>query len=168
MADARNLIGFIKKWEGGYVNHPLDKGGPTNMGITFNTFRHFHPHAVVDDLKNMTEDQWLGLFVEGYWDPWLADDIRNQSVANILVDWGWASGVRTAIRQAQRLLGVKVDGVVGRETLAAINNTNQQELFNDIKAARLRFVEAIIERDPSQAIFRNGWRNRIEDIRFKF
>ena len=168
MAYDSKTISFILKWEGGFANHPLDKGGPTNKGITFNTFRHFHPHATVEDLKNMTDDEWIGIFVEGYWDPWCADLIKNQSVALILVDWGWASGVRTAIKQVQRLLGVKVDGIVGKQTLAAINNTNQQELFNDIKAARYRFIEAIIERDPSQKVFRNGWRNRIDDIHFEF
>ena len=167
MAYTSKLIPFILKWEGGFSNHPLDKGGPTNKGITFSTFRSFHPAATVNDLKNMTEDQWFAIFIDGYWDPWRADEIKNQSVANIVVDWAWASGVTTSIKQVQRILGVKVDGIVGRQTLSALNNTNQQELFNDIRNARYRFIEAIIERDPSQAVFRRGWRNRIDDIHFE-
>lgn len=167
MADAQKLIPFILKWEGGFANHPLDKGGPTNKGITFNTFRAFYPGAMVEDLKEMTDDQWFNIFVSGYWDLWRADELKNQSIANIVVDWAWASGPFISIRQVQRILGVKEDGIVGPTTLRAINNTNQQELFNDIKAARFRFIEAIIARDPSQAVFRKGWQNRINDIRFE-
>lgn len=167
MADAQKLIPFILKWEGGFANHPLDKGGPTNKGITFNTFRAFYPGAMVEDLKEMTDDQWFNIFVSGYWDLWRADELKNQSIANIVVDWAWASGPITSIKQVQRILGVKADGIVGPTTLRAINNTNQQELFNDIKAARSRFIESIIARDPSQAVFRKGWQNRINDIHFE-
>lgn len=167
MADAQKLIPFILKWEGGFANHPLDKGGPTNKGITFNTFRAFYPGAMVEDLKEMTEEQWFNIFVSGYWDLWRADELKNQSIANIVVDWAWASGPITSIKQVQRILGVKADGIVGPTTLRAINNTNQQELFNDIKAARFRFIESIIARDPSQAVFRKGWQNRISDIHFE-
>lgn len=167
MADARKLIPFILKWEGGFSNHPLDKGGPTNKGITFNTFRSFYPGATVEDLKEMTDEQWFSIFVTGYWELWRGDEIKNQSVANIVVDWAWASGPITAIKQVQRLLGIPADGIVGPQTLAAINHTNQQELFNDIKAARFRFIERIIEKNPSQDVFRKGWRNRINDIHFE-
>jgi lysozyme family protein len=38
MADYKKLKPFILKWEGGYANHPLDKGGPTNKGIILTTF----------------------------------------------------------------------------------------------------------------------------------
>lgn len=167
MADAQKLIPFILKWEGGFSNHPLDKGGPTNKGITFNTFRAFYPGAMVEDLKEMTEEQWFNIFVTAYWDLWCADELKNQSIANIVVDWAWASGSITSIKQVQRILGVKADGIVGPTTLRAINNTNQQELFNDIKAARFRFIEAIIARDPAQKVFRKGWQNRINDIHFE-
>lgn len=167
MADARKLTPFILKWEGGFANHPLDKGGATNKGITINTFRSFYPDATVEDLKKMTDEQWENIFRAGYWDVWQGDKIRHQSVANIVVDWAWASGTRTSIKQVQNILGVKADGIVGPKTLGALNNTNQQELFNDIKAARYRFIEAIIARDPSQAVFRKGWQNRINDIHFE-
>ena len=167
MADKNKLIPFILKWEGGFADHPLDRGGATNKGITYKTFCSFYPDSTVEDLEAMTDEQWSNIFEQGYWAPWMADDIKNQSVANICVDWAWASGTRTSIKEVQRILGVKADGIVGRQTLAALNNTNQQELFNDIRAARHRFVEAIIRRDPTQAVFRNGWRRRIDDIHFE-
>lgn len=167
MADARKLMPFILKWEGGFVNDPLDRGGATNKGVTIGTFQSFYPGATVENLKRITDDQWLTIFKGGYWNPWQADQIKNQAVANIVVDWAWASGARTAIRKVQELLGVTVDGLVGNETLSAINGQDAEELFDRIKVARYDFVDAIVKRDPSQKRFINGWKNRIKSIKYE-
>lgn len=168
MAEKKALQAWIKKWEGGFVDDPLDRGGATNKGITIGTFRYFYGAAMTaKDLKTMTEEQWQRIFEVGYWKPWRADEIRSQGVANICVDWGWASGTKTAIKQVQRLLGVAVDGIVGKDTLAAINGAEPRELFERIKQARLAFVRDIVLRNPSQARFSRGWTNRINDIPFE-
>jgi lysozyme family protein len=168
MANAKLLQPFILRWEGGFVNDPLDRGGATNKGITIGTFRRFYgKEASVEQLKQITDDQWLRIFKEGYWNPWKADQIKNQSIANIVVDWAWASGPVTAIKQVQRILGVVDDGVVGPKTLAAINSADQQTLFAKIHAARLKFVENIVQKNPTQVRFLKGWKNRINAIKFE-
>lgn len=167
MADAKKLIPFILKWEGGFANHPNDKGGATNKGITIATFRHFFGSgATVEQLKAMTDEQWETVFRKGFWNPFKGDEIKNQSIANICVDWAWGSGATTAIKQVQRLLGVAADGVIGNITLGAINNAEPEKLFEKIKSARLAFVEAIVKRDASQQVFLKGWRNRINSIQY--
>jgi lysozyme family protein len=167
MADAKKLIPFILKWEGGFANHPNDKGGATNKGITIATFRHFFGSgATVEQLKAMTDEQWETVFRKGFWNPFKGNEIKNQSIANICVDWAWGSGATTAIKQVQRLLGVAADGVVGNITLGAINNAEPEKLFEKIKSARLAFVEAIVKRDASQQVFLKGWRNRINSIQY--
>lgn len=167
MADAKKLIPFILKWEGGFANHPKDKGGATNKGITIATFRQYMGQdATVEQLKAMTDEQWKTIFKKGFWFPIKGDYITNQSIANICVDWAWGSGTRTAIKQVQRLLGVADDGIVGNITLSAINNANSKKLFEKIKSARLAFVEAIVRRDPTQKVFLKGWRNRINSITY--
>lgn len=168
MATAATLTTWIKKWEGGFVNDPFDRGGATNKGITIATFRHYYGEEMtVADLKAMTDDQWQHIFEVGYWAPWQADKIDSQPVANICVDWAWASGTKTAIREVQKLLGVDVDGIVGPKTLAAINDAAPRELFDKIKEARLAFVRGIVLRNPSQARFSRGWTNRINDIKYE-
>lgn len=167
MAKAELLKPFILRWEGGFVDDPLDRGGATNKGITIGTFRNFYgKDATVEQLKNITDEQWLHIFKSGYWDKWKADDIENQSIANIVVDWAWRSGAATSIKQVQKILGVAVDGIVGDDTLTAINIAGQRSLFVKIHNRRIEFVENIVKRDPSQARFLKGWKNRINSLTF--
>lgn len=167
MAKAELLKPFILRWEGGFVDDPLDRGGATNKGITIGTFRNFYgKDATVEQLKNITDEQWLHIFKSGYWDKWKADDIENQSIANIVVDWAWGSGAATSIKQVQKILGVAVDGIVGDDTLTAINIAGQRSLFVKIHSRRIEFVENIVKRDPSQARFLKGWKNRINSLTF--
>ena len=167
MADAKKLIPFILKWEGGFVNNPYDRGGATNKGVTLSTFRQYIGiYASVAQLKAMTDEQWEHIFIQGFWNPFHAHFIKSQSVANICVDWAWNSGTRTVIKQVQRILGVAADGVVGNITLTAINKADPRQLFLTIKAARLAFVENIVKRDPTQKVHLKGWRNRINSITY--
>lgn len=167
MAKAELLKPFILRWEGGFVDDPLDRGGATNKGITIGTFRNFYGNdATVEQLKNITDEQWLHIFKSGYWDKWKADDIENQSIADIVVDWAWASGTATSIKQVQKILGVAVDGIVGNDTLTAINIAVQRSLFDKIRSRRIEFVENIVKRNPTQSRFLKGWKNRINSLTF--
>ena len=167
MAKAELLKPFILRWEGGFVDDPLDRGGATNKGITIGTFRNFYgKDATVEQLKNITDEQWLHIFKSGYWDKWKADDIENQSIADIVVDWAWASGTATSIKQVQKILGVAVDGIVGNDTLTAINISVQRSLFDKIRSRRIEFVENIVKRNPTQSRFLKGWKNRINSLTF--
>ena len=172
MADAQKLVPFILSWEGGYVNDPVDVGVASNKGISIATWRLHGCYNDVDgdidadDLRIITNEQWMEIFKCQYWDRWKADEIENQSIANIVVDWVWASGVH-GIKQVQKILGVEVDGIVGRKTLAALNSRPADPLFHQIQAARIAFVENIVRRKPSQRKFLRGWKNRILAIKFE-
>lgn len=118
MADVKKLAPFILKWEGGFVNDPDDLGGATNMGVTMATYKVYckrkgRPEPAIDDLKHLSNDEWIDILKSLYWDKWKADQIKSQSVANILVDWVWASG-NYGIKIPQELLGVTADGIVGK------------------------------------------------------
>lgn len=171
MADYKLLVPFIRKWEGGFVNDPYDKGGATNAGVTIATYRTYRKQkgyatTSVDDLKRMTSVEWQEIFKTLYWDRWRADYILSQSVADILVDWVWASGV-WGIKIPQRLLGVTTDGVVGPVTLETLNRLEARQTFDTIKSARVQFIDDICRRTPTNERFRRGWINRLNDIRFE-
>ena len=172
MANVYKLAPWILKWEGGFVNDPADLGGATNMGVTIGAWKSCgydkdgDGDIDVDDLRLLTrEDVVKRVLKPHYWDRWKADDIKSQSVANILVDWVWASGAH-GIKIPQRLLGVSVDGIVGPKTLAAVNARNPRELFDMIKIARFDFIEDICRKRPANNKFKRGWMNRINDIAY--
>ena len=168
MAQSSKLVPFILKFEGGFVNDPDDLGGATNKGITIGTFGEYRkrkglPPPTVQDIKNLSDKDWYEIFKTLYWDRWKADEIKSQSVANILVDWVWASGVH-GIKRPQRILGVSPDGIVGSKTIAALNAADPKKLFDAIKADRAKFIDEICKARPKNEKYRRGWMNRINAI----
>lgn len=171
MANSSKLVPFILQWEGGFVNDPDDLGGATNKGITIGTFAEYKKRKgqkapTVADLKNISDAEWHDVFKSLYWDRWKADEIKSQSVANILVDWVWASGSH-GIKRPQRLLGVKADGIVGKQTIAAVNAMDAATLFKMIKDDRAKFIDEICKARPKNEKYRKGWMNRINAIRYE-
>ena len=172
MVNVYKLAPWILKWEGGFVNDPADLGGATNMGVTIGAWKSCgydkdgDGDIDVDDLHLLTREDVVNRVLKPhYWDRWKADDIKSQSVANILVDWIWASGVH-GIKIPQDLVGVIPDGIVGPKTLAAVNARNPRELFDMIKIARFDFIEDICRKRPANNKFKRGWMNRINDIAY--
>lgn len=171
MADIKLLNPIVRKWEGSFVNDPLDSGGATNMGITIATWKAVGydktGDGVIDiaDMKLLTPDDF-NLVLRKYWDRWKADKIENQSVANILVDWVWGSG-KWGIVIPQRVLGVTQDGVVGDKTIDAVNAQNQKDFFDKIYAERVTFLNNIVKRNITQRRFIKGWLNRLADFKFQ-
>lgn len=167
MADYKKLIPFILRWEGGYSNDKDDLGGMTYKGVTLATFRSVYgSDKKVADLKAMTDQQWQHIFKTRYWDAWHADMIRDQSVANLLVDWTWGSG-SYGIKIPQRMLGVTVDGIVGNKTLAAINSRGGKTLFKELKEERIAYIGRICKTRPQNKKFKQGWLNRIEALKYE-
>jgi lysozyme family protein len=116
-------------------------------------------------MRLLTRADAIVVLKKFYWDRWKADQIVNQSVADILVDWVWASG-KWGIVIPQRLLGVADDGSVGPKTITALNSANQQEIHGKIADARATFIDDLIRHDPTQERFRRGWMNRLRDFQF--
>ena len=170
MSDIKKLSPIILKWEGGFVNNPNDHGGPTNMGITLTTWqaqgydKNHDGHTDKEDIKLLTPDDF-NIILKKYWDRWKADQIKNQSVANILVDWVWGSG-KWGIIIPQRILKVNPDGLVGQQTLAVLNDANQRGLFSVIWDYRKQFLQNIVKNDITQERFLDGWLNRLKSFTY--
>ena len=168
MAKAEELMPIIHKWEGGYANHPNDKGGCTMKGVTISTYqKYFGENKDCSDLKNISDDDWLFIFKDGYWNPCKGDEIANQSIANIIIDWAWMSGVKTAVKKVQKILKITSDGIVGKQTISYINNSDNESLFNSIYNERVKYYNNIVKNNPSQEIFLKGWMNRLNDFEYK-
>lgn len=166
MANAEVLKPFILSWEGGFSNVKGDRGGATNKGVTIATYRSmFGQEKTIEDLKTITDIEWLHIFKTLYWDKWKADNIESQAIANLLVDWVWTSG-SYGIKIPQRILEVSIDGVVGTKTLDAINNyQDKKKLFTLLWNERQEFFKRIAVKEQKK--FLAGWLNRLNGIKYE-
>lgn len=155
----------------GFVNDPNDAGGATMCGITLATYRTYRQRlgyagTTVDDLKSISFEIWKAVLKEQYWDRWRGDEIGNQSVAELLVDWVWTSG-RYGITIPQRVLGVKPDGIVGSKTISALNAREPAEFFAAIIAERKAYIDRICISRPVNNKYKRGWLRRLNAITFR-
>ncbi len=171
MARADILWPFIKSWEGGFSNHPNDKGGATNMGITIATWKKQgydkdgDGDIDIQDLMFLTDADAYNIFKLDYWQKLKGAQIKDQSVANLLVDWLWSSGAY-GIKIPQRVLGVKIDGIVGPKTLAALNAQEPRAFFAKLKKEREDYLNRICITTPANKAFLKGWLRRLNSIEY--
>lgn len=163
-----NMALFRQATASGWSDDSADRGGATMCGITIATYKAYcrrkrKPVPAKQALRGLSFEEWLDIFKTLFWDRWHADEIQSQRVAEMLVDWVWASGIH-GIREPQKLLKVKADGIVGLQTLTAVNNAAARSLLAELTAARLSFVERIAACNPSQRKWLNGWRRRIRSF----
>jgi lysozyme family protein len=172
MAKVELLAPIIFKWEGGFTNDPNDYGGATNHGVTLACWRQVGYDKDGDgdideqDIRLLSLTDATRVLKKFYWDRWRGDEICNQSIADILVDWLWCSG-KWGIVIPQRILSLKDDGIVGPTTLEAVCNSDQRWLHSQIVESRKLFFINLIQRDPSQQRFHKGWLNRLNEFQFK-
>lgn len=160
-----DIITQILKREGGFVDHPNDKGGPTNFGITKITLEAWRGHSVSDsELLALSEvearDIYRKLYVE---QPGFAQ-ITNANMRGLVVDSGVNHGPKRAVRMLQHALGVDEDGEFGDKTLNALTLADPRRLFVRFCAERVRYYGRIISHDATQHVFALGWANRIAEF----
>ncbi|MDE7345360.1 MAG: peptidoglycan domain protein [Muribaculaceae bacterium] len=155
----------------GVVTLKNDSGGATMCGVTIRTFQEWRVkrgerRPTVNDLKALSYSEWLAILKSVFWDPCKGDQIVNQSIANMLIDWRWVNGTQ-AIRDAQTILSLVADGIVGPKTLGALNAPPAVSVFNRLKVAREKAYRKIVERSPAKKGFLVGWLNRTDSIEFE-
>ena len=171
MARLETLWPFILSWEGGFANVPGDRGGATKYGVTISTWKaqgydkDGDGDIDVNDLKLITPEDAMRICRLNFWNRWKADQINNQSIANILVDWVWGSG-KYGITIPQQMLGVKPDGVVGPKTIAALNAQNPRDFFYKLWQRRKKYLYDICVNRPANYKFLDGWLNRLQGIQY--
>ena len=171
MADSSKLVPFILSWETDkYTNNKKDKGGPTKYGITLATWRKVgydkNGDGVLneEDVKLLTKDDFHRVFKQNFWNACKADKIQDQSVANMLVDFAYNSGVKRAATYLQLTLGITADGIIGNKTLFAINKSNGKRLFERFKKTRENYLKSIAK--GAQKDFLDGWLRRVSYITY--
>ena len=165
MADFEKAVVAVLEHEKGFVDHPLDRGGPTNYGITQATLsRYLRRPASVDDVKFMPVSTARAIYRAEYWQAIKGDDIESQEVANYCLDMAVLRGVGAAPKAIQIVLGVKADGAIGPKTLAALNASKPSRFLLDFyRVCSRAFVNIVVSNTP-QVVFLNGWLNRLDKM----
>ncbi len=162
---ALKVIEDILRREGGYVDHPQDRGGPTNQGITLKTLRlYLGPNATLADLQALTREDAIKIYEKLYVFPfqWIEDE----RLFELLVDTGVNHGVPTAIRCLQRAIGVEPDGIIGAITKSTTESKLEwgYDLYSWIIKERVRIYGNLIRTDPGQKVFAAGWLRRLAEF----
>ena len=156
MANFNDAVGKTLTREGGskFTDVPDDKGGATKYGIS----QHSYPSI---DIRNLTEQQARDIYKRDYWDRVRGDDINSQMVAENIFDTAVNMGVRTTSRLVQITLDISpADGVIGNESLAKINNQNEETFIAYFTLAKIARYAKICMDDRAQSKFLLGWINR--------
>lgn len=168
------LIDSVIAREGGYVNNPNDRGGPTNWGVTQQVAR---AYGYRGDMKTLPRATAAAIYKERYWTAPKFDQIAAvfPQIAHELFDTGINMGPATAGKFVQRVLNVcnrgavdypdiTADGIIGRMTIAAAEGLKAKRgiAAGDVLRAAVdglqaaRYVE-IAEGNKSQETFAYGW-----------
>jgi len=151
-----------------FIDDPVDRGAATRYGITLRLYKSISPGATIEDIRNLDEATAKKIYKLYFWKAAPFDQIYNLRVATSVFDCSVNCGVQTAIVLCQRACNslltpvtlIDVDGRLGRNTILAINRLDPVELLTAFRDERKKYYEKIIENDPSQEKFRDGWLRR--------
>jgi lysozyme family protein len=164
MADFKPIFKQMLLNEGGYKLHEVknDRGGRTYAGIS----EKYHPDWPGWELINQgIFDQRLHelvhlFYTEKYWDLVKGHHIKSQEIAESLFDFAVNAGVKTAIRLAQVVVGATPDGIIGQQTIAALNKCPPPIFISNFALSKIARYVSIVDNDPTQLGFLRGWLHR--------
>lgn len=140
MTDDQILDAILRR-EGGYVDHPLDRGRCTNRGVTIATLREWRGHPVTcEDVKQLQEAEAREIYRARYLRPF---DGLDASIKPQVVDIAVNAGVLRA-----------------KALLALAQQHPEKPLPVALTVERLKHYARIVAADHSQATFMAGWVNR--------
>ena len=150
--------------EGGYVNHPKDPGGATNKGVTQRVYDGFRERRDLPtrSVAAITDDEVREIYRRQYWDA-IKGDALPAGIDYVVFDGAINSGPAQSVKWLQRALGsVRVDGVIGEATLAAIDGyPDHDQLIALMIARRLAFLQAL----STWSAFGKGWGRRVAEVK---
>ena len=127
MSNFDECLQIILHHEGGYVNHPKDPGGMTNLGVTKRVYEDWVGYAVSEHtMQNLTEEDVAPIYKKNYWDRVKGDDLP-EGLNLCVFDFGVNAGTGRAAKYLQTMVGAKADGAIGPATLRAVETFVKQE-----------------------------------------
>jgi len=137
------------KWTGWMIVNDILKKNTTTEG------------ASRDCAKNDTLTKLVYVFYKRvFWDIARLDDVVSQKIADEIFIFGVNAGMPTAVKTAQKIVGVFQDGAAGPMTIEALNEFDEEIFDAKYDLSEQEYYKKLIDRNPKLKIYANGWRNR--------
>lgn len=151
----------VLKHEGGYVDHPRDPGGATNLGITKAVLEAWRGRKVTRaEVRALGRKEAADIYRARFWTSTRCDELP-AGLDYAVFDFAVNSGPGRAVRNLQAAVGAKRDGVIGGLTLAAVARIRRADAIRTLCDRRLAFVRAL----KTWPTFGKGWKRRVEEVR---
>ena len=148
----------VLKYEGGYVDHPKDPGGPTNKGVTQAVYDNWRKlqNLPTQSVRAIAVSEVAAIYKNLYWDR-ISGDSLPAGVDFAVFDFAVNSGVSRAAKTLQAVVGVTQDGMIGPATIEATKTYVAMSITN----RRLAFMQSL----SIWSTFGKGWSARIADVK---
>ena len=149
-------LDLVLKSEGGWVNHPNDPGGETNLGVTKRVWEEYVGHPV-ESLKKLTKADVAPLYELKYWRPCYGE-VLPRGLDFVVFSMGVNAGPGRSVKLLQSAIGCVPDGVIGSRTRELISGSNCANLIAKFSETRREYYRSL----KTFPIFGKGWLNRVD------
>jgi lysozyme family protein len=151
---------LVLQHEMGYVHHPLDPGGRTNLGVTQRVWEDYVGHKVDEQtMRSLTKELVAPLYQKEYWDAVHGDTSLPCGADYLAFDFAVNAGAFRCIKTIQRALNITADGIIGPVTIKAIQDTNAEDFIEKFSNAKESFYLGL----ANFPTFGRGWLNRVAE-----
>jgi lysozyme family protein len=152
----QECLDLVLKSEGGWVNHPSDPGGETNLGVTKAVWEEFVGHPV-KTMKDLTKDDVAPMYALKYWRPCYCE-VLPRGLDFVVFSMGVNAGPGRSVKLLQQSIGCVPDGVIGPRTRELISASNSANLIAKFSETRREYYRAL----KTFPIFGKGWISRTD------
>jgi len=169
MAQFKTAFEKVINNEGGYANDAEDPGGETHKGVSRNNWPKWLGWHIIDLLKmqsnfpqNLNQSAELQAEVEQFytlqfWEKIKGDDMNSQEIADSIFDFAVNAGTTTAATLAQMVVNSKADGVIGPQTVTALNTIDPEYFLAAFTVAKIARYIIIVKKRPTSKKYFYGW-----------
>jgi len=159
----RDCLDLVLKHEGGFVDHPKDPGGMTNLGVTKKVWEEWVGHPVTEkDMRELTPEIVAPMYEMRYWRTSYCEKLP-RGLDLLVFSMAVNAGAGRSVKLLQDAIGVLPDGVIGPNTMAKINEANVETLIDKFSEARTAYYKGL----KLFPVFGRGWLARTESERLE-
>jgi lysozyme family protein len=159
----RDCLALVLKHEGGYVDHPKDPGGRTNLGVTQRVWEEWIGHPATEkDMRELTPALVAPMYEMKYWRTSYCEKLP-RGLDLLVFSMAVNAGSGRSVKLLQDAIGVVADGIIGPRTMARINDANVETLIDKFSEARRAYYKGL----KLFPVFGRGWLNRTDTERLE-